>query len=100
MFGIDEDLNGRLFETFLNATMRGKELGQYFTPRNVVKLVTRLAAPKAGRGQVEKVIDACCGTGGFLIEVLTQMRNAIRENQSLSTSEKEGLIEKVGSVSV
>jgi type I restriction enzyme M protein len=28
MFAIDEDLNGRLFETFLNATMRGKELVQ------------------------------------------------------------------------
>ena len=26
LFGIDEDLNGRLFETFLNATMRGREL--------------------------------------------------------------------------
>ena len=28
LFGID--LNGRLFETFLNATMRGKDLGQFF----------------------------------------------------------------------
>ena len=31
LFGIDADLNGRLFETFLSATMRGKDLGQYFT---------------------------------------------------------------------
>jgi len=27
LFGIDADLNGRLFETFLSATMRGKDLG-------------------------------------------------------------------------
>ena len=37
LHGIDEDLNGRMFETFLNATVRGKELGQFFTPRSVVK---------------------------------------------------------------
>ena len=43
LFGIDEDLNGRLFETFLSATMRGRELGQYFTPRSIVKLMTRMA---------------------------------------------------------
>ena len=32
LFGIDVDLNGRLFETFLSSTMRGKDLGQFFTP--------------------------------------------------------------------
>jgi type I restriction enzyme M protein len=100
MFGIDEDLNGRLFETFLNATMRGKELGQYFTPRSIVKLVTRLANLKVNRTRVEKVIDACCGTGGFLIEVLTDMRNAVRNNHSLSLSEKEDLIEKICTESI
>jgi len=36
LFGIDVDLNGRLFETFLSATMRGKDLGQFFTPRSIV----------------------------------------------------------------
>ena len=43
LFGIDEDLNGRLFETFLSATMRGRELGQFFTPRSIVKMIVRLA---------------------------------------------------------
>lgn len=33
---IDEDLNGRMFEVFSNAAVRGKELGQYFTPRPLV----------------------------------------------------------------
>ncbi len=95
MFGIDEDLNGRLFETFLNATMRGKELGQYFTPRSIVKLVTRLADIKVGRAAVEKVIDACCGTGGFLIEALTEMRNVARGNASLGGAEREQLTERI-----
>ena len=97
MFGIDEDLNGRLFETFLNATMRGKDLGQYFTPRSIVKLVTKLADVKVGRKphEVEKIIDACCGTGGFLIEVLTEMRNAVRDNAGLGPREKDALHEQI-----
>lgn len=75
MFGIEEELNGRLFEAFLGPTMRGEDLGQYFTPRSIVKLMTRLANVKATRSHVDNVLDACCGTGGFVIEVLTEMRN-------------------------
>lgn len=48
LFGIDADLNGRLFETFLNATMRGKDLGQFFTPRSLVKLGVGLSQLKVG----------------------------------------------------
>jgi type I restriction enzyme M protein len=95
MFGIDEDLNGRLFETFLNATMRGQALGQFFTPRSVVKLMTKAAAPHATRTYVDKVIDACCGSGGFLIEVLTEMRNEVRANGSLSEKESAQLNEQI-----
>jgi type I restriction enzyme M protein len=100
MFSIDEDLNGRLFETFLSATMRGQALGQYFTPRSIVKLMTRLAAPIAGRDGIERAIDACCGTGGFLIEVLTEMRNQIRNNKSLTKTEAAELQEKIANQSI
>ena len=37
---IDEDLNGRMFEVFLTAAIRGRSLGQYFTPRTVVDFLT------------------------------------------------------------
>jgi type I restriction enzyme M protein len=100
MFGIDEDLNGRLFEAFLNATMRGKELGQYFTPRNIVKLITRLADLKVTRSHVDRTLDACCGTGGFLIEILTEMRNMVRNNKSLSAAEKERVIDTICNESI
>lgn len=95
MFGIDEDLNGRLFETFLSATMRGRALGQFFTPRSVVKMMTRIAGLNATREHQDRVIDACCGSGGFLIEALTIMRNDIRVNQSMSDTEKTELIDTV-----
>lgn len=95
LFGIDEDLNGRLFETFLNATMRGRDLGQFFTPRSVVKMMTQIADLQVTREHQDRVIDGCCGSGGFLIEALTTMRNKVRENRSLSLPEKEGLISTI-----
>ena len=95
LFGIDEDLNGRLFETFLNATMRGRALGQFFTPRSVVKMMTDIADLRVTRDQQDRVIDGCCGSGGFLIGTLTVMRNKVRENSSLSAHEKDDLIDRV-----
>jgi len=84
LFGIDADLNGRLFEDFLSATMRGKDLGQYFTPRTIVKL-------GVGLGDLETtnmVLDGCCGTGGFLIDALSDMWGKVNRNDSLSAAEK------------
>lgn len=91
LFGIDADLNGRLFETFLNATLRGRALGQYFTPRSVVKLATRMARLQAGPDGIDTVLDACCGTGGFLIEALAEMWRAIDTNSSLTQHQREEL---------
>ena len=94
-FGIDEDLNGRLFETFINSTMRGEALGQYFTPRSIVLLGTLLADLQSNDKHIDKVLDASCGTGGFLIEALTVMRQKIRDNNSYSKEQKITLIDKI-----
>lgn len=85
LFGIDADLNGRLFEQFLSATMRGKDLGQYFTPRTIVKLGVRLANLKT----TDRVLDGCCGTGGFLIEALADMWTKVNNNPSLTEAQQE-----------
>lgn len=90
LHSIDADLNGRMFETFLNSTLRGKALGQYFTPRSVVKLAVSLARLKVGRDSedFDRVLDGCCGTGGFLIDALSDMWSKIDANGSLSEQEK------------
>ena len=91
-----------MFEAFLVATMRGQALGQYFTPRSVVKVMTRLAKPRAtrGKGGIERVLDACCGTGGFLIEALTEMRRQVWDNQSLTTVERDKMLEEVANEAI
>jgi type I restriction enzyme M protein len=100
LFGIDEDLNGRLFETFLNATMRGSSLGQYFTPRSIVLLGASLANLQVDKKHIDKILDASCGTAGFLIEALTIMRNKVRNNQSYIQQEKIDLIKKITKESI
>ena len=100
LFGIDEDLNGRMFEAFLTATMRGQALGQFFTPRSVVKLITRLAKLHAGPAGVERVIDACCGTGGFLIEALTEMRRQVWNNKSLTGEQRRDLLDEIANQAI
>lgn len=100
LYGIDEDLNGRLFETFLNATMRGNDLGQYFTPRSIVKLGVALADIKVSDEHIDKVLDASCGTGGYLIEAFAQMKAKIMANNSYSNLKKNELIDRLCSNSI
>ena len=91
---VDEDLNGRMFEVFLRASVRGKELGQYFTPRDVTKFMVKVAKPN----EYTKVLDGCCGSGGFLIEALAYMLNNIPANisdekrEEISKNIKQNLI--------
>jgi len=89
LYTVDEDLNGRLFETFLTATMRGEALGQFFTPRSVVKFMVKTAELRAAPAVMDLVLDGCCGTGGFLIEAMADMSAKIAANRALSGHDRE-----------
>ena len=89
---VDEDLNGRMFETFLTATMRGKDLGQFFTTRTIVKFMVKMADLQATRNRMDTVLDGCCGSGGFLIEAMAEMSDQIAANTSLTQLEQENLM--------
>ena len=68
---IDSDVKGDAFEFFLkNVTNGNKDLGEYYTPRHIVKMVVKLLNPVYG----EKIYDPCCGTGGFLLECFRHLR--------------------------
>lgn len=61
----DRDAIGDAFEVFIGPALRGAE-GQFFTPRNVVKMIVEMIDPEPG----ELIIDPACGSGGFLIMAL------------------------------
>ena len=95
LHGIDEDLNGRMFETFLNATVRGKGLGQFFTPRSVVKYMVRASGLAVVGKDMPVVFDGCCGSGGFLIEAMAELVHAIDGRTDLSKTARERLKKKL-----
>ncbi len=72
------DVKGSAYEEFVGANLRG-DRGKYFTPRNVcymaVQMVMSLYSPK--RISRIKVLDLCCGTGGFLISYVNHLRQII-----------------------
>jgi type I restriction enzyme M protein len=78
---------------------KGNDGGQFFTPREVIRVLARAIDPKPG----ETVYDPCCGTGGFLIEAFKHTRELLGEaataeqldtlgRRSLFGREKENLI--------
>ncbi|KJZ81626.1 hypothetical protein AP064_03765 [Candidatus Liberibacter solanacearum] len=51
------------FESIVGYSLKG-EKGQFFTPKNIIKLMVHLIKPQ----KQHKIIDPACGSGGFLIE--------------------------------
>jgi type I restriction enzyme M protein len=59
------DVLGRVYEYFLTkfAAAEGKNGGQFYTPRGVVRVLVEMLAPYKGR-----VFDPCCGSGGMFVQ--------------------------------
>jgi len=87
LYGIDTDLNGKMFEVFLAAIVRGKRLGAYFTPRSIVKLMVEMAnlriVTEKNESKIETLLDGCCGSGGFLIDAMAYLTHEIKTNPVL-----------------
>lgn len=68
------DVMGDAYEYLIKkfADMQKKNAGEFYTPREIVKLMVRLLDPKPG----ETVYDPACGTGGMLIEAIRHADNS------------------------
>ena len=74
----NSDIKGDAFEYFLkNSISVGNDLGEYFTPRHIVKLMVELLDLKFN----ETIYDPCCGTGGFLIEAFKNIKNKCKQTK-------------------
>lgn len=78
LINIDSDIKGDSFEYFLKkSTATKNDLGEYFTPRHIVKVMVKLLNPQIG----ETIYDPFCGTGGTLIETFKHIsHNMARTN--------------------
>lgn len=99
------DSKGAAFEYFVRATLKGKKLGQYFTPRPVVQLASVLIGRRKIFGSLlsgddVKVLDPACGTGGFLVffmqDALT-LADEAKASKLLSQSAYEKLCTRIRS---
>jgi len=61
--GMKRDIIGTLYEKLLPADER-HDLGQYYTPPQIVELIVRLCVENPD----DRVLDPACGSGGFLVE--------------------------------
>jgi type I restriction enzyme M protein len=60
---LDTDVKGDLYEDLLNQIKAAGELGQFLTPRHIIRYMVQMINPKIG----ETVFDPACGSGGFLL---------------------------------
>lgn len=64
----DADTKGDLFEHVLKQISQAGELGQFRTPRHIIRAIVQMVDPQIG----ESVYDPAAGTAGFLVEFLAQ----------------------------
>lgn len=68
------DVKGKAYETLVGSNLRG-DRGEYFTPRNVCNMAVQMVMELYDTTDLTqlKVMDCCCGTGGFLVSWLNNL---------------------------
>ncbi|WP_165423644.1 N-6 DNA methylase [Ktedonosporobacter rubrisoli] len=79
------DSKGAAFEYFVRTTLKGRSLGQYFTPRPLIQVMVSLLGRQKllsclRAGHKPRIFDPACGTGGFLIYL---MQECLRQLEAL-----------------
>ena len=84
--GADPDSKGDLFEHVLRQIKQAGELGQFRTPRHIIRAIVDLVDPKIG----ETVYDPAAGTAGFLVAAYEHVRLANSSPNGREAAELEG----------
>ena len=83
---VDADTKGDLFEHVLRQIRQAGELGQFRTPRHVIRALVRLLNPRIG----ETAYDPAAGTAGFLVGAYDHIRLANSSPEGIEEIEAEG----------
>ncbi|MBK7370446.1 MAG: N-6 DNA methylase [Saprospiraceae bacterium] len=68
----------------------GRNGGEYYTPRPLIKTIVKVVAPKIG----EKIYDGAVGSAGFLCESYEYLRHSKGKPESITTKDIETLQKK------
>jgi len=88
----DADTKGDLFEHVLRQIKQAGELGQFRTPRHVIRAIVNMLDPKIG----ETIYDPAAGTAGFLAAAFNHIRLANSSPSGISETDVEGKLQKRG----
>ncbi|MBU3694071.1 MAG: restriction endonuclease subunit S [Rhodocyclaceae bacterium] len=88
----DADTKGDLFEHVLRQIKQAGELGQFRTPRHIIRTIVEMIDPKIG----ETVYDPAAGTAGFLVAAYNHMRLAHSSPAAVRRVEVDGKLQVRG----
>jgi len=85
---VDEDVIGNSYMYMIEkfGSQAGKMAGEFFTPKHVTALLSKLAQPKDGF----RICDPACGSGGLLIEAGLRIEKQGSKNYALYGQESTG----------
>ena len=83
---VDADTKGDLFEHVLRQIRQAGELGQFRTPRHVIRALVRFVDPRIG----ETIFDPAAGTAGFLVGAWDHLRLANSSPAGIEEIEADG----------
>jgi type I restriction enzyme M protein len=70
----DRHMFNDIYEQILKDLQSAGNAGEYYTPRAVTQFIVDMIKPKLG----EIVLDPACGTGGFLISTLENLKKIVK----------------------
>lgn len=82
----DADTKGDLFEHVLRQIKQAGELGQFRTPRHIIRAIVAIVDPRIG----ETVYDPAAGTAGFLAAAYNHIRLAHSSRAGIHVEEVDG----------
>jgi len=90
---LDTDIKGDLYESLLSSIESAGELGQFLTPRHIIRAIIEMVNPKIG----EIIFDPACGSAGFLITAYEwlKFKNSDKKNLEERDGRKIGYGDKL-----
>lgn len=80
---VTKEFKTRLYETFLRQSAGVKNLGQFFTPRNVVQAMVKMSTASTLNSGA-RICDPFCGVGGFILETIALTPSIFKEFEPIN----------------